>query len=61
MRDLQSARKAPGQERIYVAGEKEHERQELVRERGIPVNRNLRRDLQTVRDELGITGYEPYF
>jgi L-2-hydroxycarboxylate dehydrogenase (NAD+) len=61
MRDLQSARQAPGQDRIYVAGEKEHERQELIRERGIPVNRNLRRDLQTVRDELGIVGYEPFF
>jgi LDH2 family malate/lactate/ureidoglycolate dehydrogenase len=61
MRNLQNARKAPGQERIYVAGEKEHERQELVRERGIPVNRNLRRDLQTVRDELGITDCELYF
>ena len=61
MRDLQGARKAPGQERIYVAGEKEYEREAMVRERGIPVNRNLRRDLQTVRDELGIAGYEPYF
>jgi len=61
MRALQSALKAPGQERIYVAGEKEHERQKLVRERGIPVNRLLRRDLQTVRDELGIAGYEAYF
>jgi LDH2 family malate/lactate/ureidoglycolate dehydrogenase len=61
MRDLQNARKAPGQDRIYVAGEKEHERQELVHKRGIPVNRNLRRDLQTVRDELGIAGYEAYF
>jgi L-2-hydroxycarboxylate dehydrogenase (NAD+) len=61
MRDLQNARKAPGQERIYVAGEKEHRKQELVRERGIPVNRNLRRDLQTVRDELGIAGYDTYF
>jgi LDH2 family malate/lactate/ureidoglycolate dehydrogenase len=61
MRELQNAHKAPGQERIYVAGEKEHERQKLVRERGIPVNRNLRRDLQTVRDELGITGYEAHF
>ena len=61
IRDLQNARKAPGQERIYVAGEKEHERQKLVREQGIPVNRNLRRDLQTVRDELGISGYEAYF
>ena len=61
MRRLQNAHKAPGQERIYVAGEKEHEKQQLVRERGIPVNRNLRRDLQTVRDELGIAGYETYF
>ena len=61
MRDLQNARKTPGQQHIYVAGEKEHERQELVRERGIPVNRNLRRDLQTVRDELSIVGYETYF
>jgi LDH2 family malate/lactate/ureidoglycolate dehydrogenase len=61
MRNLQSARKIPDQERIYVAGEKEHEMQELVRERGIPVNRNLRLDLQSVRDELGITSYEPYF
>jgi LDH2 family malate/lactate/ureidoglycolate dehydrogenase len=58
MRDLQDARKAPGQERIYVAGEKEHEKQALIRERGIPVNRNLRRALQSVRDELGIVGYE---
>ena len=30
----------------------------LFRERSIPVNRNLRRDLQTVRDELDIAGYE---
>jgi L-2-hydroxycarboxylate dehydrogenase (NAD+) len=61
MRELQNSRKAPGQERIYVAGEKEHEREELVWRRGVPVNRNLRRDLQTVRDELGIVGYEAYF
>jgi len=61
MRELQSARRAPNEDRIYVAGEKEHEMQEMVRQRGIPVNRNLRRDLQTVRDELGIVGYESYF
>jgi acetyl esterase/lipase len=36
------------------AREKEHENRKLVRERGIPVNPNLRRDLRTVRDELGI-------
>ena len=58
MRALQASRKAPGQERIYVAGEKEHEMEALVRERGIPVNQNLRQELQTMRDELGITGYD---
>jgi L-2-hydroxycarboxylate dehydrogenase (NAD+) len=61
MRVLQDSRKAPGQDRIYVAGEKEHEKEEIVRKRGIPVNQNLRRELQIMRDELGIAGYEAYF
>jgi LDH2 family malate/lactate/ureidoglycolate dehydrogenase len=61
MRSLQSARKAAGEDRIFVAGEKEHDQEQLVRQQGIPVNRNLRRELQTMRDELGIAGYEAYF
>jgi LDH2 family malate/lactate/ureidoglycolate dehydrogenase len=61
MRALQSADRAAGQDRIYVAGEKEHEMEAVVPERGVPVNRNLRRELQTMRDELGIVGYEAYF
>lgn len=61
MRELQNARKAPGQERIYVAGEKEFEMEHRRREQGIPVNANLRRELQTMRDELKIGGYEAYF
>jgi L-2-hydroxycarboxylate dehydrogenase (NAD+) len=61
MRALQNARKAPGEERIYVAGEKEHEKEKLIREQGIPVNPNLRRELQIMRDELTIPGYETYF
>jgi L-2-hydroxycarboxylate dehydrogenase (NAD+) len=61
MRTLQNARKAPGEERIYVAGEKEYENEQLIPERGIPVNANLRRELQAMRDELDIPGYEAYF
>jgi L-2-hydroxycarboxylate dehydrogenase (NAD+) len=61
MRALQSAVKAPGQDRIYVAGEKEYEMEQQVRQQGIPVNHNLRRELQTMRDELGIHGYEDQF
>jgi L-2-hydroxycarboxylate dehydrogenase (NAD+) len=60
MRALQNSRKAPGQERIYVAGEKEYEMEKLVRQRGVPVNCNLRRELQVVRDELRIVGYDAY-
>ena len=60
MRTLQASRKAPHQERIYVAGEKEQEMEAVVRERGIPLNQNLRRELQTMRDELGISGYEAF-
>ncbi len=61
MRALQNARKAPDADRIYVAGEKEHEAQKKVRELGVPVNENLRRQLQFMRDELEIEGYEAYF
>jgi L-2-hydroxycarboxylate dehydrogenase (NAD+) len=61
MRALQDARKAPGQSRIYVAGEKEYLMEATVRDQGVPVNRNLRVELQTMRDELAISGYESYF
>jgi LDH2 family malate/lactate/ureidoglycolate dehydrogenase len=61
MRALQVARKVPGEDRIYVAGEKEYENEKRIREQGVPVNPNLRSELQTVRDELSIPGYEAYF
>lgn len=61
MRALQASRRAPGEDRIYVAGEKEHDMERMVRERGIPVNQGLRRELQAMRDELGIQGYEAFF
>ena len=61
LRQLQASRKAPGQDRIYVAGEKEHEQEEIVRRRGLPVNPNLRAELQTMRDALDIQGYDAYF
>jgi L-2-hydroxycarboxylate dehydrogenase (NAD+) len=61
MHALQASRKAPGEERIYVAGEKEWEKEAVIRQRGVAVNRNLRRELQMMRDELEIAGYEEYF
>jgi len=61
MRALQDARKAPGHDRIYVAGEKEHEKTRIIQEQGIPVNPNLRQELQIMRDKLDIAGYEAHF
>jgi len=61
MRALQGSRRVPGQDRIYVGGEKEYEMEKLRRAQGIPVNHNLQRELQTMRDELQISGYEAYF
>ncbi len=61
MRDLQNARKVPGQSRIYVAGEKEYESTLERQKTGIPLNKNLRAELRFVRDELHIQGYEAYF
>jgi len=61
MRALQNAQTAPGEERIFVAGEQEYEKEKLIRERGIPLNFNLREDLRTVRDELNISDCELYF
>ncbi len=50
-----------GAERIYVAGEKEYERELIVRAKGVPVNANLRKTLVFLRDKLNVSGYEAYF
>ncbi|MFC2030634.1 Ldh family oxidoreductase [Chloroflexota bacterium] len=60
LRALQHSAKAPGEERIYVAGEKEYEKEALVRKRGVAVNESLREELRTMRDELQIPGYEAH-
>ena len=61
VRALHAARKVPGEDRIYVAGEKEHEREREIREKGVPVNRNLRQQLQFMRDTLNVKGYDTSF
>lgn len=58
LRDLRASRKAPGQERIYTAGEKEYEIEKVVRSRGIEVNANLQKELKIIQQELGLTQYD---
>jgi len=58
MRDLRSSRKIPGKERIYTAGEKEHEMSKKREKTGIPLNKSIQEDLLTMQKELGLTQYK---
>lgn len=57
LRELRGSRKAPGAERIYTCGEKEH-LAGLDREgKGVPINEALQSQMITMRSELGLSGY----
>lgn len=55
LRTLRSTRKAPGEARIYTAGEKEFEMEKIVTNQGVPVNANLRKDLLYLQQELNLS------
>ena len=57
LRELRSARKAPGQERIYTAGEKEYLAWQERKKKGIPLGAILQRQFIDMRDELGLAQY----
>jgi LDH2 family malate/lactate/ureidoglycolate dehydrogenase len=58
LRELRASRKAPGQPRIYSAGEKEYEKEIQVRGEGVKIIPNLQKDLKFVKDKLGLSQYE---
>lgn len=51
---LQSSTKLPGQDRIWVAGEKEYENEQRVRRQGVPVVPNLQKNIEIMQNALGI-------
>ncbi len=57
LRELRASRKAPGQKRIYTAGEKEHEAWVERKEKGIPLPEGVRMDMAVMRDELDLKKY----
>jgi LDH2 family malate/lactate/ureidoglycolate dehydrogenase len=57
LRALRSSSKAPGQERIYTAGEKEHLAWLERSEKGAPLNGILRKQFVQLRDEYGLEKY----
>jgi len=54
LRELRASKKAPGQSRIYTAGEKEHLAWLARKGKGVPLNKENRREILAMRDELGL-------
>lgn len=59
-RALRASEKAPGQERIYTAGEKEYLVWLERKEKGVPVSESVQKEFIAVRDELGLPYTFPF-
>lgn len=53
-RELQNSLRRPGHERIWVAGEKEYEKELEIRQLGVPIIPNLQKAIETMQRELGL-------
>ena len=58
LRALRSAKKAPGEERIYTAGEKEYLTWLDRKDKGAPINKNLQQQLLEIKKELNLEKYK---
>lgn len=54
LRDLRASEKAPGQSRIYTAGEKEYEVWMYRKDRGVPVTEAVQKEFIQMRDEFDL-------
>ncbi len=54
LRKLRDSTLAPGEKRIYTAGEKEYIADKRVREQGIPINEGLQQEMKFVIEDLGL-------
>ena len=57
-RGLRASNKAPGEERIYTAGEKEYLAWLDRKDKGVPVGESIQKELIALRDECGLTQYK---
>ncbi len=57
LRELRSSKKAPGTDRIFTAGEKEFEMEQILPSKGIPVVPDLQKDIKIMQEELGLHSY----
>ncbi len=57
-REVRRAKKVPGEERIYTAGEKEYIAQQKVMKEGVPINKSLQKELIFLRDKFQLKEFE---
>ena len=57
LRTLRDSRKSVGEDRIYTAGEKEYEIEKVIQQQGVPINKNLQKDIQYLQNELHINSF----
>jgi len=60
MRELRASRKAPGEEHIFTAGEKEYLAWQIRKVKGCPVPAALRKDMETLRTWYGLPHTFPW-
>ena len=60
LRELRNSEKAPGQEKIYTAGEKEYLIWQERKEKGVPLNQACMEDIKTVNKMLGLNKKLPF-
>ena len=54
IRSMRASKKAPGEDRIYTAGEKEYEIWMQRKDSGVPINESVQAEMNKVRDDLGL-------
>lgn len=57
LRALRNSQVAPGEERIYTAGEKEYLVWQERKETGLPLNEAVQKEMIAIRDDLGWSDY----
>ena len=60
LRELRASQKAPGQERIYTAGEKEYLVWQERKDKGVPVSGPVQKEFIAVRDKYGLPFKFPF-
>ena len=60
LRELRNSKKAPGQERIYTAGEKEYQAWQERKDKGVPVGETVQKEFVEIRDRYGLPYKFPF-